>query len=100
MTDDIERYRTNLHDELNGAALYAALAAAEFADRNKYATQHDAQAISFEERGHAAQRAVGMLTSLFNGRGPWYSAFRQLIFGCLAAGVTYGVGVVLGTSLS
>jgi VIT1/CCC1 family predicted Fe2+/Mn2+ transporter len=44
--------------------------------------------------------AVGMLTSLFNGRGPWYSAFRQLIFGCLAAGVTYGVGVVLGTSLS
>ena len=44
--------------------------------------------------------AVGMLTSLFNGRGPWYSAFRQLIFGCLAAGVTYGVGVALGTSLS
>ena len=29
MTDDIERYRTNLRDELNGAALYAALAAAE-----------------------------------------------------------------------
>jgi hypothetical protein len=29
MTDDIERYRSNLHDELNGAALYAALAAAE-----------------------------------------------------------------------
>jgi VIT1/CCC1 family predicted Fe2+/Mn2+ transporter len=44
--------------------------------------------------------AVGMLTSLFNGRGPWYSAFRQLIFGCLAAGVTYGTGVVLGTTLS
>ena len=44
--------------------------------------------------------AVGMLTSLFNGRGPWYSAARQLIFGCLAAGVTYGIGVALGTSLS
>jgi VIT1/CCC1 family predicted Fe2+/Mn2+ transporter len=44
--------------------------------------------------------AVGMLTSLFNGRGVWYSALRQLIFGCLAAGVTYGVGVALGTSLS
>jgi hypothetical protein len=29
MTDDIERYRTNLHDELNGAALCAAWAAAE-----------------------------------------------------------------------
>jgi VIT1/CCC1 family predicted Fe2+/Mn2+ transporter len=44
--------------------------------------------------------AVGMLTSLFNGRGVWYSGFRQLIFGCLAAGVTYGVGVALGSSLS
>src|ERR1700739_3663790 len=120
MTDDIERYRTNLQDELNGAALYAALAAAEsdpirkdlflqlaqaesshaqlwrdklaaagireerfvpgfrtrimaklaqrfgprfvlptvaateFSDRNKYAGQGDAQAISAEERGHAA----------------------------------------------
>jgi vacuolar iron transporter family protein len=43
---------------------------------------------------------VGMLTSLFNGRGLWYSTFRQLIFGCLAAGVTYGVGVALGTSLA
>jgi vacuolar iron transporter family protein len=43
---------------------------------------------------------VGMLTSLFNGRSPWYSAFRQLIFGCLAGGVTYGVGIALGTSLA
>src|ERR1700681_1524452 len=120
MTDDIERYRVNLRDELNGAALYTALAsaepdplrkdlflqlaqaesshanlwrdkltaagikddqfvpgfrtrllaklakrfgprfvlpgiaAAEFADRNKYAGQSDAHAISAEERGHAA----------------------------------------------
>jgi vacuolar iron transporter family protein len=44
--------------------------------------------------------AVGMLTSLFNGRSPWYSAGRQMIFGCLAAGVTYGIGAVLGTTLS
>jgi VIT1/CCC1 family predicted Fe2+/Mn2+ transporter len=43
---------------------------------------------------------MGMLTSLFNGRPAWYSAARQLIFGCLAAGVTYGIGAVLGTSLS
>ncbi len=28
-SSDIERYRTNLRDELDGAALYAALAAAE-----------------------------------------------------------------------
>jgi vacuolar iron transporter family protein len=44
--------------------------------------------------------AVGMLTSLFNGRGPWFSALRQLAFGCLAAGVTYAVGLALGTSLA
>jgi VIT1/CCC1 family predicted Fe2+/Mn2+ transporter len=37
-----------------------------------------------------------MLTSLFNGRSAWYSAARQLVFGCLAAGVTYGVGAALG----
>src|SRR5260221_11613010 len=29
MTADIDRYRNNLRDEMNGAALYAALAAAE-----------------------------------------------------------------------
>ena len=43
---------------------------------------------------------MGMLTSLFNGRSPWYSAGRQLIFGCLAAAVTYAIGDALGTSLS
>ena len=119
MADDIQRYRDNLRDELNGAALYAALAAAEadpirkdlyrqlaqaetdhaklwqqklaaagveaepftpsfrtrmlgnlarhfgphfvlpsiqaaeVADRNKYAGQADAQAISAEEHSHA-----------------------------------------------
>jgi VIT1/CCC1 family predicted Fe2+/Mn2+ transporter len=48
----------------------------------------------------AALAAVGVLTSLFNGRPPWYSAARQLLFGCLAAAVTYGAGAVLGVSLS
>jgi vacuolar iron transporter family protein len=42
---------------------------------------------------------VGMLSSLFNGRSPWFSAARQLIFGCLAAAVTYGIGAALGTTL-
>jgi len=44
--------------------------------------------------------AIGMLTSLFNGRSAWYSAIRQLMFGSLAAGVTYAIGAALGTSLS
>jgi VIT1/CCC1 family predicted Fe2+/Mn2+ transporter len=41
-----------------------------------------------------------MLTSLFNGRSALYSAVRQLIFGCVAAAVTYGAGAALGTTLS
>jgi VIT1/CCC1 family predicted Fe2+/Mn2+ transporter len=44
--------------------------------------------------------AIGMLTSLFNGRSPWFSAARQGLFGCAAAAVTYGVGAALGVSLS
>jgi len=31
---------------------------------------------------------------------PGFSAARQVLFGCAAAGVTYGVGALLGVSLS
>jgi vacuolar iron transporter family protein len=48
----------------------------------------------------AALCAVGVLTSLFNGRSPWFSAARQAVFGCAAAAVTYGIGLLLGVSLS
>jgi vacuolar iron transporter family protein len=44
--------------------------------------------------------AIGLLTSLFNGRSPSYSALRQVAFGCTAAAVTFGVGRLLGVSLS
>jgi vacuolar iron transporter family protein len=47
-----------------------------------------------------ALAAIGMLTSLFNGRHPAFSAGRQVLFGCLAAAVTYGTGRLLGVSLS
>jgi VIT1/CCC1 family predicted Fe2+/Mn2+ transporter len=43
---------------------------------------------------------IGLLTSLFNGRNPWFSAARQALFGCVAAGVTYAIGSFLGVSLS
>jgi vacuolar iron transporter family protein len=48
----------------------------------------------------AALCGVGLLTSLFNGRSPWFSAARQAVFGCAAAAATYGLGVLLGVSLS
>ena len=44
--------------------------------------------------------AIGALSSLFNGRGPAFSAARQVVFGCLAAAITFGVGRLLGVSLS
>ncbi len=47
-----------------------------------------------------ALAAIGLLTSLFNGRAPWFSAARQAVFGCAAAAVTYGIGTLLGVSLS
>jgi VIT1/CCC1 family predicted Fe2+/Mn2+ transporter len=47
-----------------------------------------------------ALAGVGVLTSMFNGRSPWFSAARQVLFGCVAAAVTYGIGAALGVSLS
>ncbi len=46
-----------------------------------------------------ALAAIGVLTSLFNGRSPWFSGARQLVFGCAAAAVTYGSGAALGISI-
>lgn len=48
----------------------------------------------------AALAAIGALTSLFNGRTGAFSAARQVVFGCAAAAVTYGIGRLLGVTLS
>lgn len=44
--------------------------------------------------------AVGMVTALFNGRGFGFSAIRQIAFGGLAAGITFGVGHLFGASIA
>lgn len=44
--------------------------------------------------------AIGVATSLFNGRAGWYSAARQVVIGSVAAALTYGIGAWLGVSLS
>jgi VIT1/CCC1 family predicted Fe2+/Mn2+ transporter len=46
-----------------------------------------------------ALAVIGVLTSLFNGRSPWYSGTRQVVFGGVAAAITYGSGALLGISL-
>jgi VIT1/CCC1 family predicted Fe2+/Mn2+ transporter len=48
----------------------------------------------------AALGAIGLATSLFSGRGPVYSATRQVMIGALAAGITYATGALIGVSLS
>lgn len=44
--------------------------------------------------------AIGIVTSLFNGRNPWFSAARQVVVGCAAAAVTFGAGALLGVSIA
>ena len=40
-----------------------------------------------------------MATSLFDGRSAWFSAVRQVLIGCVAAAVTYGVGALIGATM-
>jgi vacuolar iron transporter family protein len=49
--------------------------------------------------GAAAMLAIGAGTSLFTGRGVLFSALRQLAIGVAAAGITFGLGRVIGVSL-
>lgn len=42
---------------------------------------------------------IGAGITLLTGRGLFYSGLRQVIFGLLAAGVTFGLGRMIGTSL-
>jgi VIT1/CCC1 family predicted Fe2+/Mn2+ transporter len=43
---------------------------------------------------------IGALISLLTGRGAVFSGTRQLIFGLVAAGLTFGLGHLIGTALS
>jgi VIT1/CCC1 family predicted Fe2+/Mn2+ transporter len=43
---------------------------------------------------------IGVFTSLFNGKSAGFSAARQVGIGLIAAAFTFGVGRVLGVSIS
>ncbi|MFN8417963.1 MAG: VIT1/CCC1 transporter family protein [Anaerolineae bacterium] len=43
---------------------------------------------------------IGSAITLMTGRSIWYSGTRQAVFGLIAAGVTYGIGRLLGVSVS
>ncbi|HEY0508461.1 MAG TPA: VIT1/CCC1 transporter family protein, partial [Blastococcus sp.] len=44
--------------------------------------------------------AAGALSSRFTPRSWWYAGLRQLLFGVLAAAITYGIGSLIGVSVS
>jgi vacuolar iron transporter family protein len=43
---------------------------------------------------------IGAGTTLFTGLGVWFSGVRQLLIGFAAAGVTYGVGKLIGVAIA
>jgi len=43
--------------------------------------------------------AIGALITLLTGRSALFSGTRQLVFGLLAAGVTFGLGRLIGTAV-
>jgi vacuolar iron transporter family protein len=44
--------------------------------------------------------AAGALVARLTSRPPWFGASRQLLFGALSAAVTYGIGLIVGASIS
>ena len=56
-----------------------------------------AQCVALSGLGLAA---VGVFTSIFNGRSAAFSALRQIAIGLVAAAFTFGAGKVLGVSIS
>ena len=43
---------------------------------------------------------IGSAITLFTGRSIWFSGFRQVLFGMLAAAITFGIGKLIGVSVS
>lgn len=43
---------------------------------------------------------IGAAITLFTGRNVWFSGFRQVLFGLAAAAVTFGIGKIIGVSIT
>jgi vacuolar iron transporter family protein len=43
---------------------------------------------------------IGFAITLFTGRNIWFSGFRQVLFGLIAAAITFGIGKLIGVSLA
>jgi VIT1/CCC1 family predicted Fe2+/Mn2+ transporter len=43
---------------------------------------------------------IGSAITLFTGKNVWFSGFRQVLFGLLAAAITFGIGKLIGVSVA
>lgn len=43
---------------------------------------------------------IGAAITLFTGKNVWYSGFRQVIFGLIAAAITFGIGEIIGVAMA
>ncbi len=43
---------------------------------------------------------IGAAITLFTGKSIWFSGFRQVVFGLLAAAITFGIGRLIGVSIA
>lgn len=43
---------------------------------------------------------IGAAITLFTGKSIWFSGFRQVLFGLMAAAITFGIGKLIGVSLA
>ncbi len=43
---------------------------------------------------------IGASITLFTGKGVWFSGLRQVIFGLIAAAITFGIGRLIGVSIA
>lgn len=43
---------------------------------------------------------IGAAITLFTGKNVWYSGFRQVLFGLAAAAITFGIGKLIGVTVS
>jgi VIT1/CCC1 family predicted Fe2+/Mn2+ transporter len=43
---------------------------------------------------------IGAAITLFTGKSVWYSGMRQVIFGLMAAAITFGIGKLIGVSVA
>jgi len=43
---------------------------------------------------------IGATITLFTGKSVWFSGFRQVLFGLIAAAITFGIGKLIGVSIS